>query len=434
MPQTPEIELIGRTLGDFEIRQVIGTGGMGTVYQAYQRGMQRLVAIKVLPAEVAADPVLLQRFYQEARTAARLDHPNIVRAIMVGEQDGRHYFAMEYVEGESLARRIKRCGPLDEKDAITAIGGVAAALEIAHSMGIIHRDVKPENVLLTPDGRAKLADFGLVKRLDQDLGLTQVGRGLGTTNYMAPEQFTAAKNVDRRSDIYSLGLTLYTALAGVVPWLGIDMVEMYRRKRAGDLPPVRALNPRVSAQTEAVIVHAMRGDPRDRPADCGEFLSELEGRTRPARPQRFEEVPTRPAIDEPVLPEVQVANQLPAGLFLVRHAGKTAEGKPVKLHTDEIRDALKSGRLIPQNMRVARSEQGPWLPVNAFPEFTALVAQLTRPVEQSNIEADIARTLKDLHAGAPLRRSERGPWGWVLWIGGVLALGAVALSAWLAKR
>jgi serine/threonine-protein kinase len=436
--QTADTELIGRLLGDFEVLQCIGTGGMGTVYQAHQRGMQRQVAIKVLPADLAADRVLLQRFYQEARTAAKLDHPNIVRAIAVGEQDGMHYFAMEYVEGETLARLVKRSGPLQEREAVNVIAGVATALEIAHTLGIIHRDVKPENVLITPDGRAKLADFGLVKRSDQDLGLTQVGRGLGTTNYMAPEQFRAAKHVDHRSDIYSLGTTLYTALTGVIPWRGLDMVEMYKRKVAGDLTPVRQLNPRVSAEIEAVIVHATRGDPRERPAACGQFLSELEGRTRPPRPPRVEEVATRAAIELPISVEERSINQMPAGVFFVQYLGKTGAGKMLKLRTDEIREALKTGRYIPQHMRIARAEQGPWLPPNAFPEFASLAAQLSRSNEpadeKADIEADIARTVKDLRAGAPLRRIERGPWGLVLWIGGVLALVALGVAAWLSQR
>ncbi|MFQ5927998.1 MAG: serine/threonine-protein kinase, partial [Terriglobia bacterium] len=224
-----QANLVGRSLGDFEIRESIGSGAMGTVYKAYQRGMDRLVAIKVLPPELAANTVLLKRFYQEALAAARLDHPNAVRAIAAGEQDGLHYFAMEYVEGETLARRLRRSGPLEEAQAVRIAVAIGEALQAAHQLGMVHRDVKPENVILAGDQGVKLADLGLVKRRDQDLGLTQAGKGLGTTNYMAPEQFRDAKHADARCDIYALGMTLYAALTGVIPWARLGVREMYQR-------------------------------------------------------------------------------------------------------------------------------------------------------------------------------------------------------------
>jgi serine/threonine protein kinase len=419
--------LTGHTLGDFEIRERVSTGGMGTVYKAFQRGMSRDVAVKVLPVELAERPVALQRFYQEARAAARLDHPNIVRAISVGEQNGLHYFAMEYVEGENLARRFKRAGPLLEKDGIRIITAVAEALAAAHARGIIHRDVKPENVLITDSGQVKLADFGLVKRLDQDLGLTDTGKGLGTTNYMAPEQFKNAKNADVRCDIYGLGATLYAALTGVVPWAGLEPFAMYKQKIAGNLPPPRQMKPQISPRTEAVILRAMRIDPRERFANCGQFIVDLGAQPARPMPVPIDEEPTRAAIDMSDDTQGAPSSAAREDTWHVRFFEK-GQRKQLRLRSSEIRHGVKSGRLA-DDMRISRSENGPWLRLSAFSEFVDLVAQLTRGAEAVEMESEIQSTLAALHAGAPLRRRERN---WQLLIAGSLvALVTLGVAYWL---
>ena len=440
MIRTAKADLIGRTLGAFEIRERISTGGMGTVYKAYQRGMDRTVALKVLPPELAAKPVALQRFYQEARSAARLDHPNIVRAIDVGEHEGLHYFAMEFVEGESLARRIKRGGRLSEAEAVRVIAAVAEALDAAHASGIIHRDVKPENVLIATDGTVKLADFGLVKRLDLDLGLTQPGKGVGTTNYMAPEQFRDAKNADARCDIYGLGGTLYSALTGVAPWAGMEPLPMFERKVVGDLPSVKQLAPAVSVRMESVVRRAMDPKPERRFANCTEFLSDLEGRMRAPRPQSIEELPTRDDVDlaaEAARQSASTTARQPelAGeeqAWFVRYSDVSGERKQMRLRAEEIRQGIRSGRLA-DDMRVSRSEHGPWLHLSAFNEFLDVVAHLKHTMQQSEMRTDIERTVEALRAGVPLRSRERS---WLpLIIGGLVAAAAIGgVAIWLLKR
>lgn len=441
MVQAANQELIGRTLGDFEILECIGTGGMGIVYKAHQRGMERPVALKVLPMHLAENPVLLQRFYQEARSAARLDHPGIVRAITASEQDGLHYLAMEYVDGETLAKRLRRAGPLAEPEAVRVVAAVAEALEVAHARGIIHRDIKPENVLITKDGRVKLADLGLVKRLDQDLNLTQAGKGLGTTNYMAPEQFKDAKHADARCDIYAMGVMLHTALTGKLPWPGLAPLEMYQRKRAGDLTPVRQLRPDASDRVAAVIERATQVDPQSRYATAAEFLAGLEGRrSSAAEPPLAEPLPettTRDEIDLRAQPSVSVpasgpAAEAPSDGWFVKFIDADGQIKLLKLREDDIRHGLKSGRLARQ-LRIARSEHGPWLLPNAYKEFVDLVAQIKRGADAIEMQSDIERTVASLRAGAPLRRRQFD-WRPLVWVGVVLAAGVIALALWLANR
>ncbi len=430
MVRTAQVDMVGRTLGDFKVLERVSTGGMGTVYKAHQRGMDRMVAIKVLPDELADNPVALERFRQEARSAARLDHPNIVRAISIGEQDGVHFFAMEFVDGESLSKRLKRDGPLDEPEAIRVITCVAEALASAHNIGIIHRDVKPENVLITSSGQVKLADFGLVKRLDQDLGLTQAGRGLGTTNYMAPEQFKDAKHADVRCDVYGLGATLYAALTGVVPWAGLDPAAMYKQKMAANLPPPRKVRPEISAAVEAVILRAMHVEPGRRFADCAAFVTELGGKPARSLPGPIEEVATRAAVDLSADAAIAPGRDVAGGTWFVRFFEK-GQRRQQKLRTQEIRQAIKSGRLA-ENMRLSRTENGPWMHLSAFQEFVDLVAQLSRGAKEQEMQSDIERTVAALHAGAPLRQREQSR-GWLIFAG-IAVLAIVALVVWLLLR
>jgi serine/threonine-protein kinase len=425
--RTAAHDLTGRTLGEFEIRERVSTGGMGTVYKAFQTGMQRIVALKVLPPDMAANEVTLQRFYQEAKLAAQLDHPNIVRAIAAGTDEGTPYLAMEFVEGESVKQRLKRQGKLNEPEAIRITLAVAQALSVAHARGIIHRDIKPENVLLTRDGQVKVADFGLAKRLDQDLALTQEGKGLGTTLYMAPEQFKNARDADARTDVYSLGLTLYAMLSGAAPWAGLDITEVYKRKQAGDLAPVRQLVPSVSSRTESVIERATQPVPDRRYANCGELIAELQppaGATmaRPAvlaQPLADEQGPSAAVRPDPTPQAVD---------WFVRYFDKDGKRRQLRLRTDELRQGVKSGRLA-TDMRVARSEQGPWLHLSAYNEFVDLLAQLSRGTQEAAMEKDIHKTVAALHAGAPLRRRDRP---WALWLAiGAAVVVAAALAIWL---
>jgi len=204
-------------IGNFRLLERLGVGGMGVVYKARQVTMDRLVALKILPPRSAKDRSFVERFIREARSAARLNHPNIVQGIDVGEADGVYYFAMELVEGESLRERIRRLGRISQGEALGIARQVALALEHANAHNIIHRDIKPDNILLTRNGTAKLADLGLAKR-PSDLSVTQPNAQLGTPLYMSPEQARGQSALDTRSDIYSLGATLYHAVVGSPPF------------------------------------------------------------------------------------------------------------------------------------------------------------------------------------------------------------------------
>ena len=404
---------------------------MGVVYKALQRGMDRLVAIKVLPPELAANGVLLRRFYQEARAAARLDHPNAVRAIAAGQQDGLHYFAMEYVDGESLSRRLKRAGRLEEAEVVQIAVALAKALQAAHDLGMVHRDVKPENVILTSSGEVKLADLGLVKRRDQDLGLTQVGKGLGTTNYMAPEQFRDAKHADARCDIYGLGMTLYSALTGVRPWLGLELRQMYQRKAKGEIADVRQLNPTVSRRTAQAIRRATEPKPAERYSSCSEFLDDLTAQAPARRVEREAETETRYEFHVPGTPTARAAVSESAGIWYVRYTDSSGKRRKLRLETDEVCRGIESGRLA-KDVRISPSQRGPWLHLSAFSEFTPVIASLARDAGRVAVESDMERTVAALRAGAPLRKRE-SPWKRVLWItAGISLLAGTALLFYVA--
>ncbi len=207
--------LIGKSLGQFRIVERIGAGGMAMVFKAYQPTLDRYIAIKVLPAHYARDPVFIKRFVQEARSVAKLAHPNIVQIHDFGEQDNITYIVMEYVDGGTLKDRLKRSLPPAE--AVDFIIQATEGLDCAHRNGIVHRDVKPANMLVRKDGHLLLSDFGIAKILEGTTNLTRVGTGIGTPQYMSPEQGTG-QMVDRRSDIYSLGIVLFHCLTGRVPF------------------------------------------------------------------------------------------------------------------------------------------------------------------------------------------------------------------------
>ncbi len=209
-------ELIGKSLGQFRIVERIGAGGMATVFKAYQPTLDRYVAVKVLPAFHSQDPVFVQRFVREARSVAKLAHPNIVQIHDFGEEQSITYIVMEYVDGGTLKDRLKKALPVAET--VDFIIQAAEGLDCAHRNGIVHRDVKPANMLVRKDGHLLLSDFGIAKILEGTTNLTRVGTGIGTPQYMSPEQGMGQTTVDRRSDIYSLGIVMFHCLTGHVPF------------------------------------------------------------------------------------------------------------------------------------------------------------------------------------------------------------------------
>ena len=272
-----DASLIGRQLGSCRIEAYVGAGAMATVWRASSPTLGSPVAVKVLDPEEATDHQLVQRFMREARTAASIHHPNIVRVVDMGEADGLSYLVMEFVEGQSL-RDMLNAGPLEPLDAVTYAIGVARALEAVWQQHVVHRDIKPSNVLITHNGLVKLCDMGLAKMIrpgdGQDVEkLTAAGVAVGTINYMSPEQLRAAPELDTRTDIYALGATLYELIEGETPFFG-STFEVINQHLMGERPsPSRAAAwPRL----QSLVVQMMSVDPAQRPQTPTELIERLE--------------------------------------------------------------------------------------------------------------------------------------------------------------
>jgi eukaryotic-like serine/threonine-protein kinase len=267
--------LVGTQLsGRYRLDEKIGAGGMSTVYRARDMTLERDVAVKLMHREIAADSDHLERFRREARAVAQLSHPYIVNVIDAGEDAGRPYIVFEYVQGETLKNRIRRLGRLPVAEAVAYAVEIARALGYAHQRHIVHRDVKPQNVLIDVEGSAKVTDFGIARTLDQE-GLTADGRVLGTTDYVSPEQALGHK-VTGQSDLYSLGIVLFEMLTGEVPFQGENQVAVAMKHVRDTLPDVQRLRPEVSSALAAVLERATAKDLHQRYADDLELIADLE--------------------------------------------------------------------------------------------------------------------------------------------------------------
>ena len=267
--------LVGTCLnGRYRLDAQIGAGGMSTVYRAFDTTLERQVAVKLMHREIASDSDQLERFRREARSVAQLNHPHIVGVIDAGEEDGRPYIVFEYVEGETLKERIRRMGRLPIDEAIAYAIEIARALGAAHARSIVHRDIKPQNVLVDEEGSAKVTDFGIARSLEEE-GLTADGRVLGTTDYVSPEQ-ALGHDVDGQSDIYSLGIVLYEMLVGDVPFHGENQVSVAMKHVREDLPDVQVMRPEVSARLAAVLDRMTDKDLAHRHPDAHTLELDLE--------------------------------------------------------------------------------------------------------------------------------------------------------------
>lgn len=255
--------LIGKSLGHFEIVERIGSGGMATVFKAHQPTLDRFVAVKVLPLQHAHSPVFVKRFVQEARSVAKLTHPNIVQIHDFGEQDGIMFIVMEYVDGGTLKDRLKQRA-LSVVETMDFVIQAAEGLNYAHRHNIIHRDVKPANMLVRKDGHLLLSDFGIAKILESTNNLTEVGTGIGTPQYMSPEQGTGQPTVDARSDIYSLGIVLFHCLTGRVPFVADSPLSITMKHLREPLPVEYLQRMSVPAAIEQVTVKMTAKAPADR--------------------------------------------------------------------------------------------------------------------------------------------------------------------------
>jgi serine/threonine protein kinase len=274
MEARPSSAMIGTVLsGRYRLEAKLGSGGMSTVYLARDQTLDRQVAVKVMHREMSEQADQLERFRQEARSVAKLSHPNVVSVIDAGEDGGHPYIVFEYVEGETLKQRINRDGALDPQEAIAYAIEIARGLSMAHARNMVHRDIKPQNILIDAEGRAKLTDFGISRQLEQD-GMTATGRVLGTTDYVAPEQAMGRK-VDPRTDIYSLGVVLYEMLVGQVPFSADSQVGVAMKHVNEELPDVQRRRPEVSAAVALVVERSTAKNPDERYQKVGEMIDDL---------------------------------------------------------------------------------------------------------------------------------------------------------------
>ena len=271
----PLREALTKAIGfQYQIERLLGRGGMGAVYLAHELALDRDVAIKVLPPEQAGASDVRERFRREARTAARLSHQHIVPLYTFGEVSGLVYFVMGYVKGESLASRLERQGPLDSEAARTLIAGVADALAYAHRLGVVHRDIKPDNVLIDAEsGAPLLTDFGIAKATITDAQqttaqLTTAGQLVGTPHYMSPEQAMGQPDVGPASDLYSLGVVAYEIVSGVRPFAGQNPMDVLTQRLTRDPKPLTSVAPEVAPDLAQVIMRCLQRDPANRWPDA----------------------------------------------------------------------------------------------------------------------------------------------------------------------
>lgn len=298
--QIIEAERSGQKIPGYKILGKLGAGAMATVFKAKQLSLDRLVAIKVLPRKFSSNQQFIERFYAEGRAAAQLNHPNIVQAFDVGKAGDYHYFVMEFVDGRTVYDDIVKHKRYSEAEAIDIVIQTAEALQHAHERGLIHRDVKPKNIMINREGVAKLADMGLARAMsDKEAAEAEAGKAFGTPYYISPEQIRGEKNIGPPADIYSLGATLYHMVTGNVPFDGKNPSAVMHKHLKADLVPPDHVNPKLSAGIAEVIEMMMAKDPRKRYQNCKDLLVDL-------RALRKGETP--PIAHKEVVPAAEIAS------------------------------------------------------------------------------------------------------------------------------
>lgn len=451
-------------LGDFKLIRKLGQGGMGAVYLAHQQSLDRQVALKILSKEMAAKPNFVERFYREARAGAKLNHPNVVQAYAVGEDKGYHFVALELIDGKSMQYWVDKVGKLSLADTLHVAIRVADALRFAHSNNLIHRDIKPDNVLVTKSGMVKVSDLGLAKNIDDsDMSLTQSGTGLGTPYYMAPEQARNAKRVDGKTDVYAFGAMLYHFLTGAPPFLlkppvgdrppeqvQLDLLALITAKEKNEPPPLRKFRRDVPDSLAMKIEKMILSRPENRQANFEEILRDLtvsaaspslsfiDGAVASPAPggAASSGAATRVAVSAPTaanLPHasraatqddaapsairqndsgVKSGGQTSAGLgedeWYVRYTAADGKIKVARLKTDKIQQFVKSGQLD-NKAQVSRKSSGDFRPIGSVPAFDKVVrSQIVQKTVATKAAAK-ENEFKKLYRAA--ERQQR--WGWI---------------------
>jgi serine/threonine protein kinase len=437
-----------RRLGNYRILRRLGEGGMSSVYLGYQEGENQYVALKVLPDHLATNQVSLDRFYREARSGALLNHPNIVRNLAAGQDKatGKYYLVMEYVDGVSALELLQRHGRLSVGDAVHIILDVARALEHAHSRNIVHRDIKPDNILITLSGIAKLSDLGLAKRTDEASHLTAARQGFGTPYYMPYEQAMNAKYADGRSDIYALGATLYHLATGELPFPGSNHLEIVEKKNVGTYLPASSHTPGVPTVLDDILARMLAREPSDRYQTASELIVDLERANLAAKMPSFvdanramqdplvRERVTAPA--QPTAPDLQLGNRLPGvelhkgspDIWYLRYRDAGGQWCKAKATTQQVLQRLRDRR-FPQEIEASHNHNGGFQPLADFAEFHSAATETAKArgkrrsarVRADNLDADGAPTVTEMTA-----ESEPVPRWWI--VAGVAALVVLATA------
>ena len=446
-------------VGDFELKKRLGKGGMGEVFLARQTSLDRLVALKTLSKDLAKREDFVARFLREARSMAKLDHPNVVKVYAVDSYKGLHFAAIEYVDGKSVQDWLNSLKQFPIGDAVHIAMVSAEAMQHAHDLNMVHRDIKPDNILLTSKGAVKVADFGLAKVIDEDVSMTQSGTGLGTPLYMAPEQARSAKTVDQRSDIYALGATLYHMLTGALPFDGGTALELIISKETGKHEAARKLRPEIPERLDLIVDKMMAKDPRHRYADCAEVVRDLAALGVASDALTFLDgaVPTGitrstsssgAVFTNAVTPASTGlrSSRVDAKLSETKKASRTwyvqfddAKQKSVveKLSTGRILKMVNAGMLTAK-ARAKASADGAYLPLSQYPEFTdAIETSLSRKTNQIK-----KQDLKSLYQQVEKDQKRHNRWRWITnkfhtavgTISLVIYLALIGIVLWLLSR
>ncbi len=316
-----------RQIPGYQMLSKLGAGAMATVYKAKQLSLDRIVAIKVLPQKHSNDPNFIQRFYDEGKAAAKLNHPNIVGAYDVGQAGEYHYFVMEYVDGRTVYDDIASKGAYREAEALKITTKVAEALSHAHDQGFIHRDVKPKNIMITSDGTVKLADMGLARAVsDREAAEAEAGKAYGTPYYISPEQIRGEIEIDFRADIYALGATAYHMVTGRVPYEGANPSAVMRKHLSEELTPPDHINESLSSGFSEIIEICMAKSPKKRYGTTEDLLHDLQAVSRGEQP-----VIARKLVDLSALMDIEPDD---ADMVPVQSMGNLAGGNNAQL-TDQ---------------------------------------------------------------------------------------------------
>jgi serine/threonine-protein kinase len=405
-------------LGDYQLLHKIGEGAMGSVHKAWQASCGRHVALKILFPHIANNPKLVERLNREGFVMGQLDHPNIVQAYEVNEDQGWHYIALEFVDGQSMQKWLAKLGKISICDALHIVLACARALDYAHQNGFVHRDVKPDNILITQEGAIKVADLGMVKTDNEDMSLTQTGHAVGTPWYMPLEQAKNAKDTDHRSDIYALGCMLYCFITGSPPFAGKTLLDVIRAKEIGTFPPARQLNPDVPERLDLIITKMTAKLPKYRYQTCAELIKDLGGLGLASPQITFldEDSSSDSGAHKAPSTEDMPAYCADPNTWYVR--AKDADGRKVvqKLSTPEVQKMLSDDSLGPNNKASHDPNEG-FRALATYKEFQSIALVKAskqsaddRAVRYRTLYKKIEEQANEREKASAVQRPDTPPW------------------------